>query len=97
MSNFEDRWRDCARVARQAPRRDESAPHGFATRVLANLSASSAPPGLDLILERLGLRALAGVLSVLLILGALEYREERRGGLAAPSIEHSVAQAFWLL
>jgi hypothetical protein len=47
--------------------------------------------------ERLGVRALVGVVSVLLVLGVLEYRDLGNAGLAAPSIEHTVAQSFWLL
>jgi hypothetical protein len=50
-----------------------------------------------LIWERLGLRALAGVLALLLILGAVEYRDSRRPGLGVPGVEHCIAQAFWML
>ncbi len=98
MNEFDRHWQECLNRARQAPPRLDEAPFGFATRVLA-ATVTPAGRGSSLVgvWERLGLRALAGMLAALLVLGALEYRDRPASGLARPGIEHLVAQVFWML
>ena len=97
MNDFDRQWQECVSRARQVPPRPSEVPLGFATRVLAGARRSVRGPAALVLWEQLGLRALAGVLTLLIVLGALEYRDHQRPGLAFPGIEHSVAQAFWML
>lgn len=97
MNAFDRRWLECVARARSAPVRPAQVPLGFAARVLAEVRASVRGPTPLMLWERLGIRALAGVLALLLVLGALEYRDRERPGLPSPGIERSVGQAFWML
>jgi hypothetical protein len=72
-------------------------PFGFATRVRAGVSRGSAEPMPTWLWERLGIRALAGVTALLVVLGAAEYRDSRQPALTRPGVEHCVAQALWML
>jgi hypothetical protein len=64
---------------------------------LARLRTLPAPASAAVIWERLGLRALAGVTALLLVVAALEYREGRGDRLTFPHVEHDVARVFWML
>ena len=97
MSDFDRRWQNTVARARQAPARSTVAPFGFATRVLAAVEQPARGTLPVLLWERLGLRALAGVTALLVLLGAMEYRDARPPGLFLPSIEHCVTATFWML
>jgi hypothetical protein len=97
MNDFDRRWRDVAARARQAPEAPVAAPFGFATRVLSAVGRRSRGTAPLLLWERLGLRALLGVTTLLVILGAMEYRDARPARLAPPQLEHCVTAAFWML
>lgn len=97
MNDFDRRWRETVARARQVAPRPAAAPFGFATRVLA----SAAPPRTGIapvrLWEQLGLRALAAVTAVLVVVGAMEYRDARLPGLGLPRVEHCVTATFWML
>lgn len=97
MSEFNRHWQECLTRARQAPPRPDEAPFGFATRVFAATATARRGSSLAGVWQRLGLRALAGVVAALLVLGSLEYRDRPAPGLATPGIEHMVTQVFWML
>jgi hypothetical protein len=97
MNEFDRRWQNCVARAREAPRRPDEMPFGFATRVLAGMSRGELEPSPTLLWERLGLRALACVTALLLLLGAAEYRDSRQPALTRPGVEHWVTQSLWML
>lgn len=97
MHDFKRRWENLVARARQAPEPSVAAPFGFATRVFSAAGRVPRKPVPLLLWERLGLRALLGVTTLLVILGALEYRDARPAGLALPHVEHCVTASFWML
>ncbi len=97
MNDFDRRWKTLAARARAATVCETDPPPGFATRVVAQWQASSAPP-LSTVWLRLGLRALFGAAAVLVLCAVMELRASRAArGLAAPHVEDSVAEVFWIL
>ena len=97
MSEFNRLWQQCVARAREAPPRSEEAPFGFATRVLAQANQPARTPASTLLWVRLGLRALGGVMALLLVLGTMEYHDSRDRGWTMPGVENCVAQAIWML
>lgn len=97
MNEFDRRWQEIVARARQVPERPAAAPFGFATRVLASAPRLRTELARVRLWERLGLRALAAVTAVLVVVGALEYRDARAPGLGLPRIEHCVTATFWML
>lgn len=97
MNDFDRRWRNVATRAQQAPEAPVAAPFGFVTRVLSAVGRPSRGRVPLLLWERLGLRALLGVTTLLVVLSAMEYRDARPARLALPQLEHCVTAAFWML
>lgn len=97
MSMFDEKWQQCVRRARQATSPEVVPSVGFAARVVARWRSERREEDPAWIWGRLGLRALAGVTALLLILAALEFRDARAQGLGFPHLERAVAQSFWLL
>jgi hypothetical protein len=96
MRIFDEKWQHAAERARQAPRRDETAPFGFAARVDAAVRQSPAP-GLEMLWVRLTLRSLAGVCVVLLVCAALELPHFSDTRPLDPGIDNTVIQLIWAL
>jgi len=96
MKDFDTKWSACAANARQATRRDESAPYGFATRVVAGINAAgiSLP---DFAWDRLPARWLAGAVAALVVCGAVELPHFRDVQPLRPGIENAVAKLVWSL
>lgn len=98
MKNFEPRWQQLTAKARQSPPREESAPAGFAGKVVARaFNRPESQPETDPGWDRLMIRFFAGALATLAIIAALEGRHLRHSSLFDPGIENSVAQLVWTL
>ena len=83
---------------RHAPGRDETAPLGFATRVLARLGPVPATVGsLEQVWQRLTWRSLAVVGVLLALCAVLELPHLRNRQPLDPGIENAVAQLLWIL
>ncbi len=98
MSEFDERWQVCVGRARQAPRRDETAPYGFATRVLAMVPSSPASRvSLEVVWQRLTFGSL-GILALFLVVCAVvEIPHLRDRPALEPGIENTIAQVVWSL
>jgi hypothetical protein len=99
MSTFETRWKTCAARAAGAASRNETAPFGFTTRVLAAVARgnrSEATP-LEAVWQRLTLRSLRWIGAVLLICFAFELTHLRQRRPLETGIENTVAQLVWNL
>jgi hypothetical protein len=96
MNDFDAKWQTAAAQARQATRREEGTPVGFAVRVLARAAQPERVP-IELAWDRLMPRLLAGAVAVLLICAALEAPHWRDNRLLEPGIENTVAQLVWSL
>jgi len=98
MNNFDRHWQSYTERARHAPARDETAPLGFATRVLARLGPVPAPVGsLEQVWQRLTWRSLAVVGLLLALCAVLELPHLRHPQPLDPGIENAVAQLLWVL
>jgi hypothetical protein len=96
MKDFDARWQTAAALARQATRREEPAPGGFAARVVAR----STPPAWaarELAWDRLLPQLLAGSVVVLALCAAVEVPHWRNDCPLEPGIENVVAQLVWSL
>ena len=96
MNDFDSKWQACVACARQAAARDEAAPLGFATRVLA-VARDKTAPSVDGVWERLVFRSLAGVLALLVVCAALELPHLRDARPLEPGVENAVGQLVWSL
>ena len=96
MNDFDQKWQTCVAQARQAAAREEAAPFGFATRVLA-CGRQPSEPSPETVWERFALGSLAGALALLTICAALEMPHLRDARPLEPGIENTVAQIVWLL
>jgi hypothetical protein len=96
MQQFNRQWHRVAARARQAPKRDEEAPFGFARRVAA-LGWPPQSPGLEALWVRLALRMLAGAVGVLIVCAAVELPHLRDARPLEPGLENTVAQIVWAL
>lgn len=96
MKNFEAHWQTLAGKARQAAGRDESAPFGFATRVLAQ-SRFPADSVREDIWGRLIVRFLGVAVPVLVLCAALEGPHLRRAPSLESGVENTVAEILWRL
>jgi hypothetical protein len=96
MNDFDSKWQACAMRARQAAPRDDAAPFGFATRVLAVgwPRPAVSPAG---VWERFALGSLAGVLALLAICAVLELPHFRDSRPLEPGVENTIAQIVWSL
>lgn len=96
MNDFDNKWQRCVTRARQAAPRDDAAPFGFATRVLA-AGRQLAEPSPERAWERLALSWLACVVAGLAICAALELPHLRDSHPLNPGVENTVAQLLWRL
>jgi len=98
MSEFDLRWKELAGKARNVPaaHADDTAPSGFATRVLARRPERAGPATEDLWLRWLR-PSLATMAAIAVVLTGLEVRASRAPVLARPCIENTVAQVLWKL
>jgi hypothetical protein len=96
MKDFDQQWQSCAAQARRAPPRDERAPWGFSTRVLAEAwSAAPMAVSLEQVWQRLTWRSLGMVAVLLIVCAALELPHLRDRKPLEPGIENTVAQLVW--
>ncbi len=96
MSEFDIRWQAGITRAREAGRRDETMPHGFATSVLALAQPSASPPiSLELVWQRLTFGVLGVIAAALVVCAALELPYFRDRQPLEPGIENTVAQLVW--
>jgi hypothetical protein len=97
MTDFDSRWKHLARTAHEAADREtnESAPYGFATRVVALREKAALNYRLSLLAlwHRLTLRAV-GIALVLVILTVVLNASGDDDKLSPP-IADSMADAFW--
>jgi len=85
--------------ARHAPTRAETAPFGFAGRVLARVATRepSESVSLELIWQRLALRSLTGIAVCLVACAVFEIPRWRVHRPLETGIENTVAQLIWRL
>ena len=96
MKNFDHRWKRLARRSRAAGSRDEQAPLGFASRVVAR-SFQPTKPSIDFTWDRLLTRFLLRATLLLALCAALEWQDRRDARSLDPGIEDAVAQLVWKL
>lgn len=98
MNEFDQRWQELTDRARRVPSAsdDNTAPAGFATRVLAHRPTPSGWGTEDLWLRWLR-PSLATMAALAVVLTGLEVRASRAPALARPGIENAVAQVLWKL
>lgn len=96
MNSFDNNWQRCVGHARQTPPRDETAPFGFSTRVLAAWRPAR-PITLEPVWVRLTLSWLACVTAGLVVCAALELPHLRDAQPFNPGVENTVAQLLWRL
>ena len=96
MKDFDTKWQALARQARQAAPRDEAAPLGFATRVLAHSRAETQPPREE-VWGRMALRLLGVAIPVLILCAVLEAPHLRSSPSLESGVENTVAQIVWRL
>ena len=96
MKLFDRKWQIGAAKARQAPVPPlREIPFGFAARVVAEWRSRAASP--DVIWERFSLRALVCASVLLLISLAWSSSMSADPQALKPSLEHTVADLFWML
>lgn len=92
MNPFDARWKTAARVAQSStPEQDDSAPFGFATRIVAQWPAPENPFALP---QRLLSRALGFMTAILVLLATLAEFSDRDREALRPPIEDTVAELF---
>ena len=96
MNDFDSKWQRCVARAREASPRDEAAPFGFATRVVA-AGLSPAAPALESVWRRLALGWLACAVAGLAVCVILEFPHLRDSRPLDPGVENTVAQLAWRL
>jgi len=96
MKDFDTKWQAGAARARQASRRDEEMPFGFATRVMA-LAGQRATAPQEIAWDRVLTRLLAVAVGVLIACSAMELPHLRDTQPLKPGIENTVAQLVWSL
>jgi hypothetical protein len=98
MKLFDRKWQIGAARARQAPALPlREIPFGFATRVVAEWQGRTQAVSPDAVWERLSLRALVCASVLLLISLAWSSSLSGDGQMLKPSLEHTVADLFWML
>jgi len=97
MNDFNQQWQRCVARARQSPPRDDTAPFGFATRVLASGWPTLEPPPVEHTWERLALGWLACLVAGLAVCAVLELPHLRDSQPLNPGVENTVAQIVWRL
>jgi len=98
MNLFDRKWQIGAAEARKAPTPPlRKIPFGFAARVVAEWRALANTVSPDAVWERLSLRALVCASVLLLISLAWSSSLSGDGQTLKPSLEHTVADLFWML
>jgi hypothetical protein len=98
MNDFHTRWQRLTHAARDGVSEPvDSAPFGFATRVLSLRRTAGAGPAASLVStwQRLTVRALGIAILVVLLCATLNFVAEDDDSLSPP-IADSMADAFWL-
>jgi hypothetical protein len=96
MNEFDVKWQTCVRRARETqPRPPETAPFGFAARVVA--LAKPECVGAGLFWPELTWRAFGAVAVLLAVCAAMELPYVRDTKPMDPGIENTVAQLVWSL
>jgi hypothetical protein len=93
MKNFDEKWRALAARARQAAPLEETAPLGFATRVVA----AGLWPGRDSVWGPWALRAVWGAAAALVICAALDAPYLRSANVFDCGLEDSITRIIWAL
>ena len=96
MKDFDTRWQECAERARKAPGREESAPFGFASRVVARAFSGKRPSGEE-VFGQLTFRMLAGAVAILLLCAVMEAPHFRDSRPLETKVEDTVGQLVWSL
>lgn len=96
MSDFDARWQECAARARHAPKREDTAPFGFAGRVVARVFARQEPSQAE-VFGLLAFRMLAGAGALLILCAVLEAPHLRGSRPLETGVEDTVAQLVWAL
>jgi len=96
MKDFDTRWQECAESARKAPGREESAPFGFASRVVARVFSRQEPSAED-VLGHLTFRMLVGAMALLLLCAVMEAPHFRNSRPLDTKVEDAVGQLVWSL
>ena len=96
MSDFDTRWQECAARARHAPTREDTAPFGFAGRVVARAFAHPGPSPEE-VFGQLAFRMLAGAVALLILCTVLEAPHLRGSRPLETGLENAVAQLVWSL
>ena len=95
MNEFERRWKlGTARARTVEPVREESAPFGFAARIVANRTLG---PALATIWQRLALRVCAALAVVVVALASLQVLSSGDNDNLRPDLEDTVGDLFWAL
>ncbi|MDC0325341.1 hypothetical protein OAM01_01125 [bacterium] len=98
MKNFDQKWKECIARAHKGSSDSVEMPFGFPNNVLKQLAQNET---FDFYSEgiwlRFGLRTLAGVSLVLLILSVLHRSPNAGGQLLPPPIENSIVDYSGLL
>lgn len=97
MRKFDAKWQICSARARKQPRPDESAPLGFASRVLAAARSQSRPASLEQVWQQLAWSSLALAAVLLLVCALIEMPHLGKRKPLDPGIENTVAQLVWSL
>jgi len=91
MKSFEQKFQECAAKASRKPAPSEGLPLGFAEAVLRRCARTRGGEwNLEVLWLQFGLRTLAGVSLVLVILSLLQWSPESGGFLEPPPIEKSI-------
>ena len=93
MNEFERRWKLAAAHSAETAGAD-SAPFGFATRVVAKWRAQ---PSLATVWQRLALRFCTGLAIVVAVLASFNALTAGEGDALRPDIERTVDELFWAL
>jgi hypothetical protein len=96
MNEFEDRWMQGVKAARQAtPAASDEAPFGFATRVIAQWQ-SQPEPSLNLLWQGIALRVLGAMAIILLSLAAYDALSMGDSSVQPP-VENAVGDSLGIL
>jgi hypothetical protein len=93
MKDFDKNWQVAARLAGQVPVPGQTAPEGFARRVVARSNLESQP----ISWERLMLKWVAGMAVILALCSLLELPHLKPGHPMRIDVEETVAQLIWSL
>ena len=93
MNEFEERWKQAAAHLAK-PARDDAAPFGFSTRVVAKWRAQ---PSLATVWQRLALRFCTALAILVAVLASFDALTAGEGDALRPDIERTVDELFWVL